>query len=609
MAVIKPTYWYVGGSLAPYNCQVTNVNPYTKDSAPYNPLFNIDQTFIDNLQSISSVDMAKAVPYVSIKTVDKSGKVLEDLNLKFFQQPIDFEGLKVHDKRFKDRPVMSLKDLTIKTDNASGYLYYTLVTLGIKIHNPYMLTNESLIAFLVPDMPLLLEYGWNHPDKDSVMNKKETLLFAVKSYNINIDVTGQIDLIVEGVAFNDKFNNTLIGDEEGTVFKDAVGKDTIAETFEKLQEHIKHLQDLSSDKKSVNYKLAKDQAVTYEKMENKVRDGIGKIFDSRVKELEVLKIDSHPGKMHHPAVPAKPAKPPKDAVKGKPAWTESITCKVVTFHDLLYTLCNKTFANFSNLMVGGNKFKIVYGTLNKDAGKYATTSIAEFPINITDFHNKLSTQVGKGHIVLTVRALLNYLAQDCLENVEYWNNDLKVNKDGNVANFVMPHIVFNFTNNKEGTDQIVTLQILDINNGVPVTTTFMPDGVGPESAVEDALKAGPFKNIPRIRLGHAGSFIKNTSLTQISDSAMQATLIERMQRGKIDLLALPGQASVTKPVSPLILPLRGTMEVVGNIEWKPFRAFYLDVGVYLINAVYVILSVTHKLSHTGYSTSIDFIYH
>jgi hypothetical protein len=56
----------------------------------------------------------------------------------------------------------------------------------------------------------------------------------------------------------------------------------------------------------------------------------------------------------------------------------------------------------------------------------------------------------------------------------------------------------------------------------------------------------------------------------------------------------------------LFLPLKGGMELLGHVEWKPARVFYLSTGIYLADAIYNILSVEHELSADGFITRIEF---
>ena len=188
---------------------------------------------------------------------------------------------------------------------------------------------------------------------------------------------------------------------------------------------------------------------------------------------------------------------------------------------------------------------------------------------------------------------------------KYWNQGLA---EPERKTFIMPQIIYNFTNHREGSDLILELQILDSKSGFPETSRNLPSGKGSPNALEkNILAVAP--NMPIIRMGHANAFIKSINFSQISDEYMKAVLISRMQQSAFDADGAAGTSNQVAPASPLQLPLQGTMEVVGQIDWKIFRAFYLDAGLFLINGVYKITSVVHKLSHSGYTTTIQFLYH
>jgi hypothetical protein len=69
---------------------------------------------------------------------------------------------------------------------------------------------------------------------------------------------------------------------------------------------------------------------------------------------------------------------------------------------------------------------------------------------------------------------------------------------------------------------------------------------------------------------------------------------------------LPELGAKFTPQTPLQLPLKGEMTVIGNTDWKPFKSFFLDTGFWFVDGVYRILEVTHTLSNEGFFTKITF---
>lgn len=180
MTTVK--YHYIGDTEPKFSEGLTKLE---NDDNFVNPLFNFRQEFIDQLNSITPLELGQSVPYVRLEIMDLKGKVLDDLNLSFFHQPININKIS-EQERYTDRPLMSLKDLDITTDNASGHIFYTRVNFTLKIHKPDLLSSQTLIGLLFPGVPLQLTYGWNSPNT-TLLNQKQKLLLSVITYTINID--------------------------------------------------------------------------------------------------------------------------------------------------------------------------------------------------------------------------------------------------------------------------------------------------------------------------------------------------------------------------------------------------------------------------------------
>jgi len=591
------------------NVQILN-KPRTEDidKGIANPIFNFNQSFINNLQAVSNTDMGQSVPYVRLRTVDVDGTIINDLNIEFFHKTLDMDTIS-NAGRLSDRPAMSLQDVTLTTDQPSGYLYYTKVDMRVRLHNPALLENNTLLPFLTPGAPLLLEYGWNSPDK--FLNRKEHLLFQVVTYDLSLDTTGQVDIHVEGMAFNETFNNVFIGDdgvpvklEQKTIDEIKVKNDgeippseiqfsslnAIKKRIGKMTEYLKNKKKNKESDVEL-YNIIKANAEVLQKVENRVRGILSKKYSQQTQKLKDKTIVETFG-------------------IGK---KNKIKC--YTFHDLVYNLCDETFKNMLSVFHPANvkttevpnetkrEFRIIYGKFNDNAGKFAGKSIGDFPIDKDRFEGFRKKQIKNGLIVPTVGNFFNMIIANFFENPEYHMGFLKESERGE---FKKPDVVVNMTNR----GNIIEVQIIDTNGDFPITTSkFTTKNLTPASILKDIATEG---KVPIILLGHAGSFIKNLTMSQISDQYMKAVLIERMNRDRISNLRstfLPSQNLNASTVTPLTLPLRGSMVVLGHPEWKPFRAFFLSSGIYVIDAVYKILKVSHKISAEGFFSTIEFMYH
>lgn len=556
---------------------------------PGNPIFNFSQDFIDGLQSVSTLELAQSVPFVRLVTVDMDGNDIVDVSAAFFQKAIDMDNVN-ENRRFSNRPVMSFKEISISTSLASGYLYYNMVKLVIRVHSPEVLREGDgvLMHLMIPGVPLKLEYGWNSPNE--FLNQKEKLLFQVVSYNMNIDTTGQVDIIIDGMAFNESFKNIIVGDTGQEINSKTITPEQIDSVFrnkKKAEKAIELLKKVQSSGSGINTEVIKNQAESLVPIENRIRKSeFAKKYRQLKKNLKY--------------------QPTNFGVKSKHK------VQVITFHDLIKTLCHETFEGMSSLFSGATEFRVIYGNFNINAGKFKGQSIADFPIVKRKLLNLFKDEVEKGQFIPTVGRLFNLIQGQFLENKEYWMG-FPGNKEKDV--FDMPDIAINFTNHsitENGKSKLVVdLQIIDIHEGIPLTVDKIrkKETLTP-AEFEKAILNG--SDLPTVRLGHAGSFVKNISLAQMTDQNMKASLIARALENRISSVRstkLPSDNLDASGVTPLTLPLKGTANVLGHIGWKPFRAFFLSAGIYTVSAVYKITKVTHKLNAEGFNTSIEFLHH
>ncbi len=543
-----------------------------------NPIFNFEQSFFDKLQGVSTLELARSVPHVSVHTLDLNGEIIEDLNINFFFKTIDLNKLGQGIKH-ADRPVMSLKNIELKTSLASGYLYYTDVNLSIKIHSPAVLTQTTITSLIFPGMPHLLEYGWNSPN-EFLNDSKERLMFQVVTYSLNIDETGQIELTVQGKALNDNFNNTLVGDVGNPIESEFINDSEsggIHHNKEKIQKYIDYLKEVqkSGGQQSHDYDLTREIATSYKSIEKIARGTISAKFREKKKQL-------------------------KEHAKGG----------TIKLHDLIHTLCDETFSAMTNAWPRVSELRFIYGDINETIRNgMVPQSLSEFPIDLDRFDKMVKRETQRGQFVMTVQRLLNLLADEFIENEDIWKDAL-VDRVADIYN--KPEIVINFSNrNGAGDKGVMEITFHDVKNGIPATTAQLPKGKAAEATAESAVVNSSSQPLPILRVGHANSFVKNLSMSQITNSSMKAVLIERMAKDrKITARStkVQSKAIASVPTTPLTLPLRGSLRVVGHREWKPFRALYLSSGIFLVDGVYKIMEVSHNLSADGFTTDLVLMY-
>jgi len=543
-----------------------------------NPLFNFDQEFFNKLHGVSPDELARSVPYISLHTVDLQGEIIEDLNVNFFFKTTDLSKLG-QNIRYADRPTMSLKSLEVSTSLASGYLYYTDVNLTLRIHSPADLTRTTITSLIFPGMPHLLEYGWNSPN-EFLNDSKERLLFQIVTYDLNIDETGQVDLVVRGKALNDNFNNVLVGDSGDLIQSEIINNsesDGIARNREKVEKYVEYLNNTktSGGQQSNDYDLVRILAENYKKIENKARGTISTKFKEKLDQLGAAATDG-----------------------------------IIPLHDLVYIMCNDTFDGLTSAWPRVGEFRFIYGDVNETIrGSTVPASLAEFPINLKKFFRLIKSEVQNGAHVITLQRFLNLVADNFIENEDIWKDQLS---DSDSEFFNKPEIVINFSNrNGAGDAGIMECTFHDVKFGIPATTTQLPVQKASKSDAETAVVDSSSQPLPILRVGHANSFVKKLNMAQITDQAMKAVFIERAFRDRKDgpRSTKPAAANIAATsTTPLTLPLKGNLRVLGHPDWRPFRSLFLDVGIFLVDGVYKLMEVRHILSADGFDTDIVLMY-
>lgn len=545
-------------------------------------LFRFKADLFDKFHSVSALQRGSAVPYISLHSVNSKGEVIQDLNVDFFFKTIDYANMS-QGNRYGERPVMSIKSVELKTSQppGSGYLYFTEVALDLKIHSPTALNDAQVMSLILPGMSHRLVYGWNSvgPNGNEFLNEKQELTFQVTTYDLNYDETGQVELLVRGMALNDEFNNTLVGDTGQTLRNDLVsdrGADGIARKKERnrvFEDHIENLKDTAGG--PISAELIQEIALDYNSREKEARGKITAEIKTRRKTLEDTASDGN-----------------------------------FTFHDVVRIMLGPTLeALSSDVWPDVDEFRIVYGDVNEKAqGGGIPNSLAEFPINVERFKSQVNDATRRGVFAFTVKQFLNMLVNNFLENDQLWDENRNQGSDPeNPPPFNKPEIVV-FFNNRVGDKggRIMELLIHDVNFGLPVTTEAVTSGKVSEGERE-RLILGESGLLP-LRLGHAQSFVKKVSLTQVRDNAMKTAMIVSMFQDRQDgprSSKLPSQANKSIATNPLRLPVQGTIDVLGHVRWKPFKAFYLDAGTPLVTGVYKIMAVKSKLSADGFNTVLD----
>ena len=289
----------------------------------------------------------------------------------------------------------------------------------------------------------------------------------------------------------------------------------------------------------------------------------------------------------------------------------------ITLHDLVSTLCEKTLDTFQKI-TRVEKLRFVYGLFHdevgKSQGKFSNQPIADFPIDLAVFKEKISEYVkSAGTEVLTVEGLFTILISDFLHDDGYWKK-LESTSDG----VRLPQVYLAVNNYVVNGKRQMDISLVDINRDVPITSRIIEDMVrSGKSSVADFERAikDKAKNIPIVKLGHSNSFIRELKLNNVMDEYLKAVLIKRMADSSSTYsrsftpAGLQNALNGADTKTPLSLPLQGSMTVLGSVDWKPFRSFGLISNIFVVDAIYSIMSVEHTINPGGFSTTLTILYH
>jgi len=541
-----------------------------------NPYFNFDASFIENLNKLTTLDISKSQPYVSLELIDINGKPLDNLNLSFFQKQIDFNKIN-NDLRYSDRPELSLKSIDITTDQASGYLFYSRVTLNIKVHKREDLTNKILLALLYPGSPLRLTYGWNS-ENEFLNNAKQTFFMNVSSYDLTISESGQADLTVQCQAFKNEFANAILGDNNKIEFSNETTKEKINNgmfasynSLKSFTEKMKKIIENGSKNNSNDYKLLQEQYKDYFSTETKTRGKIAKNFDKTIDSLNESKN--------------------KFTIKVKDKKLEAWT-----FHEVFSMLCGETLNSLKETLPI-EKIEVVYGNFNSKCGSWGDVSIADFPILKDKLKEYLKNIYNQNLNTISINNLINHLIGTHIRsNDEILRYGIKKDQEFKEPNVSVSCATLN---------GIMTIFFVDALSEIPISTSILPKQ---EKSSADVLKTVESKSLPILSLGSVNSFIKTISFSRVTDPNIEAVLLERAYRSGL-FGVRDGQVNQDKDISngttPLTLPLQGSVKVLGHTAWLPYKAFFLSTGLFFVDAIYTIQKVTHTLDRSGFETTME----
>lgn len=590
----------------PENLSLVKVTKLTDTT---NPVFNFTPNFVANLQQIAPTELAQAMPYAGLYSLSPNGELLTDFNTTFFSKPIDMNAISTSG-RYGDRPQMSLQRVEISTNLArgAGFMSLTDVKITMILHKPDLLTNSKLIATLLPGMPMKLVYGWSDAN-DSFLNRRDIMFFNVREYTMSFDASGQATLVLDGTSHNENFSNIFVGDRAEKIeqmdidnakkrFREHVANDVEVDGLYRQQvrvgnytSYINALDVIPNSEGRRNVSINDYIGLVYTRVSERVSKTVQRNYKESIKRLSRQR---------------KSLSAFRDVKKKNNRQNE-----FVTLHDIVSILCGDTLDKLQGTVVPANKnYRVVYGCFNENAGSYAGRNIGLFPVHWATFSKALDESRSAGFIVPSLQFIFNILGSNFLNNSAYWQHLLAGQSNKTVET---PNVSFYVSSHASGLDEIEQISVLDTVTDVPLTQKALREGGILSEDDQRKRVLGKYVDvIPVIKLGHANSFIKSISIDHVNDPYMRALLITRIVNGPVTTerqAITPAASADSDNKQALFLPLNGQMDVIGHVDWKPARFFYLSTGIFFLDGMYCITDVSHSLDVNGYKTSIKFIMH
>jgi hypothetical protein len=573
----KTNYYYIGTnqpSIQPAPSQLDD---------NFNPLLSFSEDFIDSLSNVDSISLGQSVPYISLSLLDLGGEEITNFNLDFFSKNPSLEPFKT-DVRYPNRPEASLKSLQIKKDkggiSGGGYIFFTDIKMDFKIHRPEALQTTFLKAFLFLGLPLKLTYGWNSPLE--FLNKKESLIFNVQEYSINFDTTNQIDFSIVGKSYSNDFLNINLGDDDTFLVSDPLKSDEargVDEEVNIINNYLTYIQSAAVGDGTIKKNFTQPKEERRKRLKpfksnfNIRRTTMFKNRDLRVNQTVGIK-----------------------------------TVSSLKIHDIVKNLIEPSLKGLAKKVGTINEVRIIYGQFNDNAGEYGGKSIGEFLVPWRSLKKEIQREVLKKEVP-TVGDLFNILIREYLSSKKFYKfKQAQRNKE----TLRMPDI-------KAKVDVIETIEteskkylniyLFDANFGIPnvLLLTQHKSSSSTQEQLEDEAKD---QNLAIFKLGHTNSFIKNINISTNMDQNLRSVYMQKAYKTEI---GSPRSSQNDKreqentQSSQLILPFVGSLELLGHVDWVPFRTFYLSTSAFLIDNAYQFNSVTHTLDRSGFKTIVEFI--
>jgi hypothetical protein len=587
------------------------------------PFLAIAQAAVDELESITPVEKAQAVPYVRIWRIDPAtgkpvspdkapndGKPIRPLSAMLaepprFGAPIYGDGA---DDRFRERPPVSLERITISSQAPMGLITFSKMTLSFVVHRPDVVFGEQLkegegdnwSSLMLPGAVHALEYGWTASTgvKNGLLNglgisgdKSEgapdvpaisQIRFATTNYNFTITPDFQFKITIDAYE-SGEFNSRQ------TVFTTVTAKEEKAKAKGK-------------GKKSRDKKVNEEKRI--------VAAFPGDPWGADGKDLRSIVQEGTSKKLRD------------RAVKG-----------FVTFKDVLDLLFADSIVDVYT-HAGYKKVNLYIGRFNGRAGrtsdKYGKQDMNSYPVpsnedpnaftperSIGDFKFKLQdvqqkfNNLAKAGKFLTFKNTIEPFLNTFLDPKTWDRKDGKDEVSSSTStgydSNVVPHVVVRTITNKDE----ISFYIIDVKREHTRFTDqdSFPEGV--KATPEQIRQKLRDKHVPMVSFLRGNSYIQEAQFEVINDDQQKSVLIrkalDKARSGEIDVSSHLSDRGIDVRKLLYSSAIRGSLTMIGNFAFDLFSFVWLDFGVREWSGPFTIYEREDIIERGTFTTKMTFV--
>lgn len=540
------------------------------------PFVRTSQRPIELLESMTPVDIGLSVPVVRITEVDRSGHPVggRPITLDLTEPPRFGDPVGRH----PERPLVSLENLRVETDQQTGIILTRKVALDFVVHRPDVVFSgdDDLSTWrhlLREGTPFLLEYGWTGRSTNDLLNgvgfhddgpsggsgiivpSTTFMVFVVSTYTFSMQANGELRFNLQALESWDSVLRTV-----------------------RLGQLLSRRDVLVDDVRSREGRVVQVEEGTYD------RDRMS--MDAMKSQLAAV-------------VTARSVRGVGDFVR---------------FGDVADVMFDPLIRSAA-AMSGFSRVDLFIGNFNADAGhqklgtsreRMATRSIADFLVPRKDIQRTLAEYVRAGAQI----TLLNFISTvvSGMNEPGIWEDGLDLLRPGAVVrqpNVTVRTQPFRLHDGGMG----LALYVIDVYDGVVRFDDLDVQRTSRTEVIERVRKKG----VPIVRFGHSSSYIQDMNFEVIIDEPIKAVRIESShsdRKHRVELAETPSDQRAGHSEPEQFVPMsvvQGEMTMFGNFVFETFGTVWLDLPVRQTAGVFNVRGRVDNVSRAGFTTAVTVI--